>query len=361
MKKDKGSENIEQGPNLNQARRGVIHNQDELEYGLGRKLKLRIHLAVMILQMLFKWAVVRILSHRKGSRGYFIQEFEAYFASELKEEIRNKFKVNHEEVSAVYFYGKECCVGKKERGFQGVSYFGKIRAESIYSISFSFANRFCGKSSLELSGQSKFAHQRRLEIPSGRRAFCQDGNNQVRKDSFAGDERCSLCSEGEGGERQGVWASFSTGKNRRKFFDSLSLHFTENERQRMSARYYHGAWCDIRREGTGVGDDRQGVLLPGKHKICRGDDGQCRRSSTTGECQESGRGPPERGIIQQKSRSGTTNRTCKTIWIKKKQNEIRRGNALVRIPICHGIQSPSINKVPRVKRVAPDGLGDSTK
>ena len=52
---------------------------------------------------------------------------------------------------------------------------------------------------------------------------------------------------------------------------------------------------------------------------------------------------------------------AKQFGLKKKQNEIRRGNALVRIPICHGIQSPSINKVPRVKRVAPDGLGDSTK
>ena len=46
--------------------------------------------------------LVRILSHRKGSRGYFIQEFEAYFASELKEEIRyEKTFIDHENLKVI--------------------------------------------------------------------------------------------------------------------------------------------------------------------------------------------------------------------------------------------------------------------
>ena len=396
---------------------------------LGRKLKLRIHLAVMILQILFKWTDrlteirikttplyqvfcgVNILSHwrcpdhtkieqfrnrlspetHKAIADYIVklaiglgfgdpskvdidstvQEANISYPSDAtlmrklaikafdlleylkgkKDKVAGALEINLKLITKKYqqyvFYGEECCSGEEEAGFQEISCFGEVRAGSIYSISFGTANRLCGEFSLELSGQSKFAHQRCLEIPFGRRAFCQDGNNQVREDSFPGDERCSLCSEGEGGERQGVWASFPAGKNRRKFFDSLSLHFTENERQRMPARYYHGTLCGIRREGTGVGDDRQGVLLPGKHKIRRGDDGQCRRSSTTGECKESGRGPPEREIIQQKSRSGTTHRTCKTIWIRKKQNEVRRGHLGIGIPFCDRIQSSSANEKAR--------------
>lgn len=54
-------------PDLYEARRGIIRSVDELEFGLP--------------------AVVRILSQNKAMSSYFIQEFEAMFASELNEAV----------------------------------------------------------------------------------------------------------------------------------------------------------------------------------------------------------------------------------------------------------------------------------
>ena len=69
-------------PDLNKSRRGVIQNYEELEYGLR--------------------AVVRILGHRKGYRGYFIQEFEVLFASELKEKVPyEKTFIDHKNLKVI--------------------------------------------------------------------------------------------------------------------------------------------------------------------------------------------------------------------------------------------------------------------
>ena len=72
----------EKGPDLNKPRRGVLHSQEELEYGLK--------------------GIVRILSHRKGRRGYFIQEFEVQFASELNEKVPyEKTFIDHENLKVI--------------------------------------------------------------------------------------------------------------------------------------------------------------------------------------------------------------------------------------------------------------------
>lgn len=69
-------------PNLYDARRNVIKGQDELEYGLR--------------------GVVRILSRNKGRSSYFIQEFEAKFASELNEVVPyEKTFVDHENLKVI--------------------------------------------------------------------------------------------------------------------------------------------------------------------------------------------------------------------------------------------------------------------
>lgn len=64
-------------PDLAKNRKGVLSSIDELEFGLR--------------------GVVRILSRSKGKRGYFIQEFEALFGSELNEDIKyEKTFIDHE-------------------------------------------------------------------------------------------------------------------------------------------------------------------------------------------------------------------------------------------------------------------------
>ena len=69
-------------PHLNEGRKGVITHIEELEFGLK--------------------GVVRILSRSKGKRGYFIQEFEALFASELDEDVKyEKTYIDHENLKIV--------------------------------------------------------------------------------------------------------------------------------------------------------------------------------------------------------------------------------------------------------------------
>ena len=350
---------------------------------LGRKLKLRAHLGVMILQMLFKWTDrlteirikttalyqvfcgVNIMSRwrcpdhtkieqfrnrlspetHKAIADYIIklaiglgfadpskvdidstvQEANISYPSDanlmrklaikaytlleylkgrkdgMASGIRNKFKGDHKEVPEMYFYGEECCIRGKEADFQGISCLGKIRTEGIYTIYLGTAIGLYREFALELSGQSKDAHQRCLEIPSGRGILCQDGNDQTREDSLSGDEGCCLCGKGEGGKREGVWTSFSIGKNWGELFNSLSLYLTEDERQGVLAPSYHGALCSIRRNTARFSDDGQRLLLSSKHKIC-GDDGrECGWSSTTGECEKSGRGPQKKELFNRRA------------------------------------------------------------
>lgn len=69
-------------PDLKEARKGILHSTDDLEFGLR--------------------AVVRILSRSRGKSGYFIQEFEALFASELEEEVLyEKTFIDHENLRII--------------------------------------------------------------------------------------------------------------------------------------------------------------------------------------------------------------------------------------------------------------------
>ena len=170
--------------------------------------------------------------------------------------------------------------------------------------------------------------------------FVRTGDDQAGKDSFFGYERCRLCCEGKGEQRQGVWAGFSIGEDRRELFDSLSLYFTEDERQGVLAPSYHRALCNIRRDSAGFSDDGQGLLLSGKHKICGGDGRECGWSSTTDEYKKSDRAPPQnKELFNRRAEVEPLNRTRKKIWIRKKQNEIRRGHVGV------GDTAPSLDSI----------------
>ena len=69
-------------PDLKEARKNVLVTEDDLKYGLR--------------------AVVRILSRKRGKRGYFIEEFEVKFASELQEEIHyEKTLIDHENLKII--------------------------------------------------------------------------------------------------------------------------------------------------------------------------------------------------------------------------------------------------------------------
>lgn len=72
MRRDKTDKTIPEIPNLGEALRGVLHSEDELQYGLR--------------------GVVRILSSRRGDgkSGYFFQGFKVLFASELNERIEHE-------------------------------------------------------------------------------------------------------------------------------------------------------------------------------------------------------------------------------------------------------------------------------
>ena len=113
------------------------------------------------------------------------------------------------------FLGEEHDSGNRNKNVSGINRrFGQIRIEKLCNvIHIGVATGCSGKLTLELPSNGRDDSKRCLEIPLGCWAFCENGNDQIREDSFPRDEGCSLRSEGKGGERQGVWASFSTGKN----------------------------------------------------------------------------------------------------------------------------------------------------
>lgn len=81
-KKKNINEGISTPPNLYEARKGVLKSTDDVIYGLP--------------------AVVRILSRNQGKRGYFIQEFEVLFASELNEQVEHeKTFIDHKNLKVI--------------------------------------------------------------------------------------------------------------------------------------------------------------------------------------------------------------------------------------------------------------------
>ena len=151
--------------------------------------------------------------------------------------------------------------------------------------------------------------------------------------------------KGKSREGKGIWKSISTGKDWREFYHSLSQYIIENAGQGMPCSSYYRTLCDFRRKTFGVGCHGQGLLFSSQlwtfvEEMTGNADGIQRPANV----KKQGRDPPKERIIQQKGRSRTTNRACKEVWIRKKQNEIGRGHAGIGIPICHGIQSPPINE-----------------
>lgn len=82
MSKKANESILSRPPNLLEKRQDIIHSKDELEFGL--------------------MGVIKILSKRKGKSGYFIQEFEALFASELQEEVlAERTYIDHENLKII--------------------------------------------------------------------------------------------------------------------------------------------------------------------------------------------------------------------------------------------------------------------
>lgn len=81
-KKKSPSDALLTPPNFYEARKGVLKSTDDVVYGLP--------------------AVVRILSRNQGKRGFFIQEFEVLFASELKEDVEHeKTFIDHKNLKVI--------------------------------------------------------------------------------------------------------------------------------------------------------------------------------------------------------------------------------------------------------------------
>ena len=258
--------NLIDWPHLSELAQPDLEKTKKRFWWLGRKLKLRVHLAVMILQMLFKWTDrlteirikttplyqffcgVNIMSRWRCPDHTKIEEFrnrlspethkaiadyivklaiglgfadpskvdidstvqeanisypsdatlmkkmalKAYTLLEfLKEKgesgercLGNKCKIDCEKISAICFYGEEHDSGKETRNLSGISYFGQIRIEKLCKIHIGVATGCSGKLTLELPSNGRDDSKRCLEIPLGCWAFCENGNDQIREDSF---------------------------------------------------------------------------------------------------------------------------------------------------------------------------------
>ena len=382
---------------------------------LGRKLNLRIHLAVMILQMLFKWTDRNTEIMIKGMPVYQIfcglniipkwrcpdhtkiekfrnrlsakthkkigdyilqlavkcgfgvpskldvdstvQEANASYPSDAvlmkklsvkchklveylqeagKDYVTTAIEINIKAIikkSQEYFFlAKNTCMEKKKR----VETFDNI-VGNAHSPNFD-------KSPLELSKCGDGDNRKRMEISFGCGLFYKNQQYQTRQTSIVQNGGCGLHSKRKVGKKLRIWQGVSVGQNYGEFSGLLHLYFPAHGRQRILDTGTPRASRNIREKHFGISGHGQGLLQQSECGSCKEVNQECGWHPTSGQCERSGQGPPQGGIIQSKGRSRINNRTRKTVWIRKEQNEIRRCHFGIGIPLGHGIQSSSANE-----------------
>ena len=167
-----------------------------------------------------------------------------------------------------------------------------------------------------------------------------------------------LCKEGESWKGLRIWKSFPSRSYRRQFSSCLYQSFIENGGQGIINSNHRGTPTVIWSRGFGVCYNGQGLLFSCQCAICEGTNRECRWPPTARQYKESGCGPPEARVIQSKSWGGTPHRTCQTIWIRQKQDEVRQGHTRLRVSLCHRIQLASINERPTGWMHDIEGLSD---
>ena len=265
---------------------------------------------------------------------FFTRKKNAYLPDGVIPEIEKIRKKSKE-----YFFLKKKCKnrGSKEPVCE-LSQIGDqsaIPSAGVFEYAESASNQL---TSLEYS--IPFAADSRVRdwLFKGCASLCKNKYHQGRKNLIIPCSGCCLHSEGKSRQAKGVWKSFSTRKNWRKFSHRIQLLISQNGGQTFTDAHYSGTSRDLWHRRFKGSRDRQRLLHIWQYSRCQRSIDQQQWNSTPSECQNSASSKGSASAQGPPGWNRALDRSRQVLWIEKKQNEIGWSHVGFGVQIRHGVQ-----------------------